>query len=183
MLEAHNAGIRAFTCGDIYTGVEELYGDFLRAHCMRGGRVEDVALHTTLVPDMKVPQEGKVDKAYVKSVVTRSLNRFGLQRLHLVQYYWWDTSLSGWLEAAQSLQELKVEGLVQQIGASNFTTEETRTLLDAGVDIATTQVLHSRTKISISEANTLLLLLITHTKFSDFKPLGLACTNFSVLLI
>ena len=143
MLEAYDAGIRAFTCGDIYTGVEELYGDFLRAHCMRGGRAEDIAIHTTLVPDMKVAQEGKVDKSYMESVVKRSLNRFGLCTLHLVQYCWWDTSLSGWLEAAQSLQELKGEGLVQQIGVTNFNTEETRALLDAGVDIATTQVMHN----------------------------------------
>ena len=140
LLQAYFAGIRAFTCGDIYTGVEELYGDFIRAHCMGGGRPEDLAIHTTLVPDMDAIRAGKVDRAYVQSVVKRSLNRFGLKSLNLVQFFWWDTTVDSWLEAAQALSELRGEGLVQQIGITNFSTEETRALLDAGVPIAVTQV-------------------------------------------
>ena len=140
LLRAYHAGIRAFTCGDIYTGVEELYGDFIRAFRARGGRVEDLAIHTTLVPDADVAASGKVDREFVRSSVMRSLNRFGLKKLDLVQFCWWDMAVEGWREAAASLCTLRGEGLVRQIGVTNFSTEDTQALLDAGVPIAVTQV-------------------------------------------
>ena len=66
LLQAYDAGIRAFDCGDIYTGVEEVYGNFIRAHCKRGGRVEDVIIHTKLAPDVDAIRAGIVDDQYIR---------------------------------------------------------------------------------------------------------------------
>lgn len=140
LLRAVDMGVRCFDCGDIYTGVEELYGRALRAHCLRGGRPDDIRIHTKLVPDLDVIRNGGVDAAYMESVVHRSLNRLGVARLDLVQLHWWDNSVSGSLEALRVLGELVQRGLVREIGLTNFDTATTWSFIDAGIKIASTQV-------------------------------------------
>ena len=66
LLQAYDVGVRAFDCGDIYTGVEEVYGDFIRAHCKRGGRAEDIVIHTKFVPDIDAIRSGRVDDQYTR---------------------------------------------------------------------------------------------------------------------
>lgn len=140
LLRCYDAGIRTFDCGDIYTGVEELYGKVVAAHCSRGGRAEDIVIHTKLVPDLDAIRAGKVGGQYVRSVILRSLNRIGVESLNLVQFYLWDSSIPGWLEAARALVELQQEGLVRQIGITNFDLVHTKELVDAGIPVASTQV-------------------------------------------
>ncbi len=140
LLRCYDAGIKAFDCGDIYTGVEELYGKLVAAHCNRGGRAEDIVVHTKLVPDLDAAQKGMVDDTYVRSIVVRSLNRLGVKCLDLVQFCWWNYSIPGCLEAAKVLVELQREGTVRQIGLTNLDVVHTKELVDAGVPIASTQV-------------------------------------------
>ena len=66
LLQVYDVGVRAFDCGDIYTGVEEVYGDFIRAHCKRGGRAEDIVIHTKFVPDIDAIHSGRVDDQYTR---------------------------------------------------------------------------------------------------------------------
>lgn len=141
LLRAVDAGVRVFDCGDIYSGVEELYGRLLRAHCSRGGREADIAIHTKLVPDLEAIRSGSVDRHYVESVIRRSLNRLGTERVGLVQFHWWDNAIPGSLKALCSLSELAGEGgLVERVGITNFDTETTWSFIDAGIKIASTQV-------------------------------------------
>ena len=140
LLRAYDAGIDTFTCGDIYTGVEELYGKFIAAHCKRGGKIEDITVCTTLVPDLDAIREKRVDDTYVRGVIGRSLNRFGVKCLDLVQFHWWDNSVPGCLEAAKALHRLCKEGSVRHIGLTNCDTEQTREIVDAGIPVASTQV-------------------------------------------
>lgn len=143
LLRAYDAGINMFTCGDIYTGVEELYGRFIAAHCKRGGKIEDITVCTTLVPDLDAIREGRVDEKYVRGVIRRSLNHFGVKCLDLVQFHWWDYSVPGYLKAAKALQQLCKEGLVRYIGLTNCDTEQTREMVDAGIPVASTQIQYS----------------------------------------
>lgn len=140
LLRAFDAGIRRFDCGDIYTGVETLYGRLIRAHCSRGGREGDIAIHTKLVPDLDVIQSRSVDRKYIESVVRRSLNRLGVESISLVQFYWWDTGVPGYMEALHTLASLVQDGLIGSIGITNFDTVITKSLVDAGIQIASTQV-------------------------------------------
>lgn len=80
LLQAYDAGIQVFDCGDIYTGVEEVYGQFIRAHCKRGGRVEDIIVHTKLVPDVDAILAGIVDDQYIRCGIKRLCP--GCVRLH-----------------------------------------------------------------------------------------------------
>ena len=140
LLAAVDRGITAFDCGDIYTGVEELFGSLIDAHHRHEGRREDIHVHTKLFPDLDVIRAGKVDQEYVRGVVQRSLNRLGTSYVDLVQFHWWDHAHSGHMEGMLALCQLQHEGVVRQIGLTNFDTEHTMELLSAGVPIATTQV-------------------------------------------
>lgn len=140
LLKAYDAGIRAFDCGDIYTGVEELYGGLIKALHYRGIRDADIRIFTKLVPDLDVIHSGNVDRAYVRSVVRRSLNRLGVHNLSLVQFHWWDYHFPGYLVALGALHELVKEGVIENIGLTNFDAEHTREIIEAGIPIVSTQV-------------------------------------------
>lgn len=139
LLKSYDAGIWTFDCGDIYTGVEELRGAMFRALKQRSEGV-DVSIFTKLVPDLDVIRMGKVDETYVRSVIRRSLNRLGLDRLSLVQFHWWDYNFPGYLAALHALNGLVKEGLVEHIGLTNFDTEHTREIIEEGLPIVSTQV-------------------------------------------
>ena len=140
LLYAHSQGITAFDCGDIYTGVEQLYGSFLTAHRLTCLDPEEIAIHTKLVPDLEVIQQKAVDDDYVRAVVRRSMNRLGVGCLHLVQLHWWDMAIPGYVEAARAIVRLQEEGIVKQIGLTNFDTRHTEEILAANIPIASVQV-------------------------------------------
>ena len=140
LLNAVDRGITTFDCGDIYTGVEELYGSLINAYCHSGGKREDIHIHTKLAPDLNVIRGERVNQNYVDSVLHRSLNRLHTDYVDLVQFHWWDYSQPGYVDAARYLCHLQRQGFVRQIGLTNFDAEHTRELLAAGVPIASTQV-------------------------------------------
>ena len=131
------AGITAFDCADIYTGVEELIGDFNRGR--RGGT--RLRVHTKFVPDLGALPT--MDRAYVTRVIDRSLLRLGVERLDLVQFHWWDYAAPRMVETALWLVELQRAGKIELLGGTNFDTPTTQALLDAGVPVATMQVQYS----------------------------------------
>jgi aryl-alcohol dehydrogenase-like predicted oxidoreductase len=132
------AGITTFDCADIYTGVEQMIGDFLRAEPSLGARVQ---IHTKFVPDLS--ELDQVDRAYVERIVDRSLRRLGLEQLDIVQFHWWDYDAPGYIEAALELDRQRRAGKIARIGVTNFDTPRLANLLEAGVPIATNQLQYS----------------------------------------
>jgi aryl-alcohol dehydrogenase-like predicted oxidoreductase len=134
------AGLDTFDCADIYTGVEELIGAFLRewrtAHPTR-----PIHVHTKYVPDLELLP--RLSRADTVRTIDRSLSRLGVERLDLVQFHWWDYEVPGYIEAAQTLAELQRAGKIRLIGATNFDAARLAQLLDAGVPVATNQVQYS----------------------------------------
>jgi aryl-alcohol dehydrogenase-like predicted oxidoreductase len=133
------AGITTFDCADHYTGVEEMIGDFRAAHPSLAPLVQ---VHTKFVPDYD--SLGSVDRAYVESIIDRSLKRLRVERLDLVQYYWWDPDgTPGYVEAALVLEDLRKAGKIARIGVSNFSVRQLRAIVEAGVPVATNQPQYS----------------------------------------
>ena len=130
------AGIDVFDCADIYTGVEQMIGDFRATPAGRALRV-----HTKFVPDLDAL--ARVDAAYVRRTVTRSLQRLNAERLDLVQFHWWDYAVPGLVEVAQHLAALQREGLIAHLGGTNFDSLHSAQMIDAGVPLATMQVQYS----------------------------------------
>ena len=80
-------GVTTFDCADIYTGVEDMYGDFRRRLADRRGEEAARAfkVHTKFVPDRDMLQ--RIDKQYVTGIIDRSLQRLATERLDLVQFH------------------------------------------------------------------------------------------------
>ncbi|HVI87512.1 MAG TPA: aldo/keto reductase [Dongiaceae bacterium] len=137
------AGILTFDCADIYTGVEELIGGFRTEYAGRHGQValDAIKVHTKFVPDLEILPH--ISRAHVRQVIEQSLRRLRMERLDLVQYHWWDYSIPGCVETALWLEELRQEDKINLIGGTNFDTDHTRRMVEAGVPIASMQVQYS----------------------------------------
>jgi aryl-alcohol dehydrogenase-like predicted oxidoreductase len=143
MFTYYEAGITTFDCADIYTGVEELIGSFLkRLRTERGANeASKVQVHTKYVPDRQ--DLGKLTPADVERAIRRSINRLGVEKLDLVQFHWWDFSVKQYIEVAMMLGDLQQKGLIRHIGLTNFDPIHIEELAEAGVKTITDQVQYS----------------------------------------
>ena len=143
LIAAFDAGLTTYDCADIYTGVEEIIGEFrTKLAETRGSEVAArVKVHTKMVPDLDVL--AKISKAYVAGIVEQSLKRLRIERLDLVQFHWWDYAFSGWLDAFGWLEELRQEGKIRNVGGTNFDTPHVEAVLKAGIPLASMQVQYS----------------------------------------
>ncbi len=131
-----DAGVTAFDCADIYTGVEELIGEFLRT--VPPGTVR---VHTKCVPDLDTLDALQPDD--IAATVHRSRKRLQLDAIDLVQLHWWDYTRGDFVAAARTLDALRTQGVLREIGLTNFGMPELRRVVDAGVPVAAHQVQYS----------------------------------------
>lgn len=112
VLDAIKCGFTTFDCADIYLGVEELLGKAAQAFPQ-----QKLCFHTKFVPDLNRLQE--IDRDYVESIIDRSLKRFRVDCLDLVQFHWWDWKIKNYLPTLDFLSELKAKGKIAEIGLTN----------------------------------------------------------------
>ncbi len=134
-------GFTTFDCADIYTGVEEFYGTFLKEYLAGGGKREDIQFHSKYVPDRTLLAELK--PADVRKAIHRTLTRLGVEQVDMIQFHWWEYNIPGYLEAAAELQKLKKEGKIGQVSLTNFDTKRTREIVESGVTISSMQAQYS----------------------------------------
>jgi aryl-alcohol dehydrogenase-like predicted oxidoreductase len=137
------AGVTTFDCADIYTGVEEMIGRFRERLLQERGSeaLRSFKVHTKFVPDWD--DLARVDRAYVRAIIDRSLQRLRQERLDLVQFHWWNYAVPGAVETTGLLKELQDEGKIHLLGGTNFDTAHCRAMLDAGVPLVSMQVQYS----------------------------------------
>lgn len=138
-----DAGIVAFDCADIYTGVEEMIGTFIAdLRRRRGTSVADrVLVHTKLVPDLSRLAELRANE--VEAIVDRSLKRLQIDRLHLVQFFWWDLAKGNATRALEVLKLCQAKGKIAHLGVNNWDASQIGRFVEAGYDIASAQVQYS----------------------------------------
>jgi hypothetical protein len=112
-----------------------IIGDFRAAH---PGLAPLVQVHTKFVPDLAAL--ATINRDYVVGIIDRSLARLGVERLDLVQYYWWDWRVPGAVETAQVLHDLMKQGKIARLGVTNFNTDQFAQLIDAGIPFAAHQL-------------------------------------------
>jgi aryl-alcohol dehydrogenase-like predicted oxidoreductase len=137
------AGITTFDCADIYTGVEELIGDFIDKfkNEIRCGDLSVPQIHTKYVPDLEMLPY--LTKQNTEAVIDRSLKRLKVERLDLVQFHWWDYSVPRYVETAGHLADLQKAGKIRFLGVTNFDAAHLREILDAGIGVVSNQVQYS----------------------------------------
>ncbi len=128
------AGLTTFDMADHYGSAEEIAGLFVE----RRGGGEGIELLTKWVPT-----PGPITQDEVRSAVQRALERMRLERLDLLQIHTWSYADPSWLDSLLWLQELKREGLIGQIGLTNFDTAHLRVALASGIEVVSNQVCFS----------------------------------------
>jgi aryl-alcohol dehydrogenase-like predicted oxidoreductase len=137
------AGITTFDCADIYTGVEELIGKFLKKYktAFQSGDLPAVQVHTKYVPDYDALRT--LTRADTEKIIDRSLKRLQVERLDMVQFAWWDYTIPGYLDTAYHLTRLQRKGKIRFIGVTNVNGKHLNEMLDAGIPLITNQVQYS----------------------------------------
>ena len=108
----------------------------------RGAEVANrVMVHTKLVPDLSRLADLRADE--VEAIIDRSLKRLQIEQLDLVQFYWWDLTLGNAVEGFDVLKDCQKKGKIANLGVTNWDLEQTARFMDAGFDIAATQVQYS----------------------------------------
>lgn len=138
-----DAGITTFDCADIYKGVEDMIGAFIAdVRHRRGSEAAGrVVVHTKLVPDLGRLADIRPDE--IEAIVDRSLQRLKVDRLPLVQFFWWDMIVGDPVGALAVLRDCQRKGKIATLGVTNWDTPAMDRFIDAGFDVASAQVQYS----------------------------------------
>ncbi|MCR9136042.1 MAG: aldo/keto reductase [Alphaproteobacteria bacterium] len=138
-----DAGINTFDCADIYVGVEEMIGAFIRnIRRNRGSEAADkINVHTKLVPDYD--RLDTMTPTHIEAIVDRSLRRLDLDCLPLVQFFWWDLDRGRPHEVLTCLKDVQAKGKIRHLGVTNWSEADMAPFHAAGLDLVSAQVQYS----------------------------------------
>ena len=181
------AGFTTFDMADHYGSAEIIAGNFKRNN--------PLGKKSTMLTKW-VPKPGKISKDVVRKAVQQSLERLQTEKIDLLQFHAWKFSDLYWLDAMFWLQELKSEGLIGNIGVTNFDTAHLRVARASGIEIVSNQVSYSlfdqrgggkladycqEEGIGIFAYGTLLGGFISNKWLGQPEPTGAGLTNMSLM--
>ncbi|HEY5691272.1 MAG TPA: aldo/keto reductase [Cyclobacteriaceae bacterium] len=132
MQQYASAGFTTFDMADHYGSAEIIAGEFQKSSASK------VQLLTKWVP-----KPGQTSKEEVRQAVITALNRLQAKSIDLLQFHAWNYADPNWLDCLYWLQEMKQEGLISNLGVTNFDTAHLRIVLTSGIDIVSNQVCYS----------------------------------------
>jgi aryl-alcohol dehydrogenase-like predicted oxidoreductase len=127
------AGFTTFDMADHYGSAEEISGVFKTKYSK--GKAQ---LFTKWVP-----KPGPVTKQNVRDAVQLALSRLQSEQIELMQFHAWSYAHPSWLDCLFYLQELKEEGLIKNLGLTNFDTAHLQIVVNSGIDVVSNQVCYS----------------------------------------
>ncbi|GFH54119.1 hypothetical protein CTEN210_10595 [Chaetoceros tenuissimus] len=136
-MKAHfDAGITTLDTADIYGPSEFIVGKFVKEQKARAP--EDKPVICTKFCCFKFLDD--IDKNEVRTRVTKACERLQLEQIPLIQFFWSNYDIKKYVDVALMLTELREEGLIGEIGATNFDLKRLKEMKDAGVPIVSHQV-------------------------------------------
>mmetsp|Transcript_16441 Transcript_16441/g.23956 ORF Transcript_16441/g.23956 Transcript_16441/m.23956 type:complete len:440 (+) Transcript_16441:95-1414(+) len=130
-MKAHyDAGITTLDTADIYGPSELVMGKFLKS--------EPNAIPCTKFCCFRYLED--IDKQEVRIRINRARERLQTKKLPLVQFFWSNYNVKRYIDVALMLTELKEEGLIQEIGLTNFDLKRLKEFKAAGVPVVSNQV-------------------------------------------
>ncbi len=135
------AGFDTFDMADHYGSAEDVTGQFNRMVAAGEVKLRDGTRPAIFTKWCPLP--GPMPRETVRAAVDRALARLQTAKIDLMQFHWWTFQHPGWLDAMRGLAELQAEGLIGQLGVTNFDTDHLRVLVKDGIRIATNQVCFS----------------------------------------
>jgi aryl-alcohol dehydrogenase-like predicted oxidoreductase/enamine deaminase RidA (YjgF/YER057c/UK114 family) len=124
------AGFDTFDMADHYGSSEIIAGHLLA----RGGTPRPLAFTKWC------PAPGPMTAEVVRAGVEERLQRLNVDRIDLLQFHWWTFEHPEWLDALHELARLREEGLIAELGVTNFDAAHLNLALSDGVPILTNQV-------------------------------------------
>jgi aryl-alcohol dehydrogenase-like predicted oxidoreductase len=140
MMRYHDAGFTTWDLADIYGPAEDFIGEF-RSRLLALKGKEEVDRIQALTK--WVPQPGRITRSIVNENIQRSLRRMSVSSLDLLQFHWWDYNNPYYMDALKYLSDLRDEGIIKNIGLTNFDTERLQLMIDSGLQIVSNQVQYS----------------------------------------
>lgn len=128
------AGLITFDMADHYGSAEVIAGTFKKKH--------DLGSQAQFLTKW-VPKPGKSSREETKSAVTKALERLQVDSIDLLQFHAWNYIDPVWLDQLFWLTELKKEGLIKNLGVTNFDAAHLRVACASGIPIVSNQVSHS----------------------------------------
>jgi len=141
MVAYADAGFDAFDMADHYGSAEDIAGRFNRLVADGGTRLREGTRPAVFTKWCPAP--GPMSPAIVRTAVDRARERLQTKTIDLLQFHWWTFQHPGWLDAMHELAGLQNEGLIRQLGVTNFDTDHLRLLVKDGITVATNQVCFS----------------------------------------
>ena len=135
MIQHYNAGIMTLDTADIYGPSEIIIGKFIQ---QQQQQVQSNIIPMTKFCCFRYLED--IDRNEVRQRILKSCERLQVKKLPLVQFFWSRYDVKRYIDVALYLTELKEEGLIQEIGATNFDLKRLQELKNAGVPIVSHQV-------------------------------------------
>jgi aryl-alcohol dehydrogenase-like predicted oxidoreductase len=140
MIKYHDSGFTTWDLADIYGPAEDLIGEFRRRLLNLRGKGE---LDRIQALTKWVPRPGIVTSSTVIENIQKSLTRMNVSSIDLLQFHWWDYNNPYYMDALKYLTDLKDNGMIKNIGLTNFDTERLQIMIDADLPIVSNQIQYS----------------------------------------
>ncbi len=127
------AGLTTFDMADHYGSAELVTGIF---------RKENPQFPVQLLTKW-VPRPGQTTRYEVRKAVERAVQRMQSVAIDLLQFHAWNYADPNWLDCLYWLQELKMEGLILNLGLTNFDTAHLNIVVNSGIEVVSNQVCYS----------------------------------------
>ena len=136
LLAYARAGFDTFDMADHYGSAEIVAGMVHKA-------MRDAGEAPPTILTKWCPEPGVMDAGTVRRGVETALDRLGTGSVDVMQFHWWRYESPEYLDAMDHLMRLREEGLIGEIGLTNFDAQHLRLLLKHGIEIASNQVCFS----------------------------------------
>jgi len=123
-------GLNSFDMADHYGSAEIIAGRLLAQG----------AAPRPMVATKWCPPPGPMSADVVRAGIHERLQRLGVERIDLLQFHWWSFEHPAWLDALHELARLRDEGLIAELGVTNFDAAHFNLALSDGVPLLTNQV-------------------------------------------
>ncbi|MDU8943153.1 aldo/keto reductase [Ovoidimarina sediminis] len=123
-------GFDTFDMADHYGSAEIIAGRFLA-----GGGASGAKVFTKWCPT-----PGPMTADVVRRGVEERLERLGRPCVDLLQFHWWSFEHPAWLDALHEMARLREDGLIGEIGVTNFDAAHAALALADGIPLLTNQV-------------------------------------------
>lgn len=136
LLAYARAGFDTFDMADHY-GSAEIVSGMVRKEMVAAGEPPPTILTKWC------PEPGPMSRDVVRKGVETALMRLQVETIDVMQFHWWRYTSPEYLDAMEQLMRLRQEGLIREIGLTNFDAVHLKMLVSNGIEIASNQVCFS----------------------------------------